>query len=277
MPQKADTPAESPTTRPPEKAGSPGSSLALLPRDLVVAAMFMTRLPIPWRGHLELKQLARAFWTLPLIGALIGGITGGLLIAGVELGLPALAAALIALAAAALLTGALHEDGLADCADAFGGGQSRERKLEIMHDSRIGTYGVIALIVVLGLRVVLLAALSVIGWWAVACVAAAAAASRGLIPLAMRLSAPARTDGLGAGAGTPPWLAVLIAGALALAAALGAAWPYAGLIAFVAAMIGAGSLLWLARRQIGGYTGDVLGAVQQVSEVVFLAALVCAL
>ena len=277
MPQKAETPATPPPDDEPGQPGRSKPSLPNLPLDLVVTTIFMTRLPVPWRGDIDPQRLARAFWTLPVIGVLVGGVAGGALYAGTTLGLPPLAAAFFALAAAALLTGALHEDGLADCADAFGGGQSRERKLEIMRDSRIGTYGVVALIFALGLRVVLFAALAGYGWWAIAHIAAAAAVSRGLIPLAMRLSRPARQDGLGAGAGIPPWLAVMVAAGLALSAALGAAWPLAGLIAFASAMVAAGAMVVLAGRQIGGYTGDVLGALQQVSELAFLAALVCAL
>ena len=248
-----------------------------LPLDPVVTAIFMTRLPFPWRGHIDTPRLARAQWSLPLVGGLIGAFAGLLLWGGVALGLPALAAAFVALGGTALLTGALHEDGLADCADAFGGGQDKSQKLEILRDSRIGTYGAVALVAALGLRAVLFAALAGQGGWAVAWLAAAAAVSRGLIPVAMRLSQPVRRDGLGTMAGVPSLPVAATAAFLSVAAALAAAWIWPGLIALAAAGMGAAAVHWIARRQIGGYTGDVLGASQQISELGFLAGLTVAL
>ena len=260
-----------------EESGSSPPSWRSLPLDPVVTAIFMTRLPIPWRGHIDTPRLARAQWSLPLVGAAIGAAAGLLLWGGVALSLPPLAAAFIALGAAALLTGALHEDGLADCADAFGGGQDRDRKLEILRDSRIGTYGAVALVAALGLRVALFAALAGSGGWAVAWLAAAAAVSRGLIPVAMRLSRPVRRDGLGTMVGVPSIAVAAVAALLSLAAGLAAGWPWAGLIGLGAAVAGAAAMHLLAWRQIGGYTGDVLGASQQISELAFLAGLAAAL
>lgn len=248
-----------------------------LPLDPVVTTIFMTRVPIRWRGHIDTPRLARAQWSLPLVGALIGGLAGLLLWGGIALGLPALAAAFIALGGTALLTGALHEDGLADCADAFGGGQTRDQKLEILRDSRIGAYGAVALVTALGLRAVLFAALAGYGGWTIVYLAAAAAVSRGLIPVAMRLSQPVRRDGLGTMAGAPSMTVAGAAGLLSIAAALAAGAPWAGLIALGAAAVGAGAVHLLARRQIGGYTGDILGASQQVSELAFLAGVTAAL
>lgn len=260
-----------------------------LPLDPVVTAIFMTRVPLPWRGHIGTPRLARAQWSLPVIGALIGGFSGLIVWGGASIGLPALAAAFIAVGATALLTGALHEDGLADCADAFGGGQNKDQKLEILRDSRIGTYGGVALVCALGLRATLFAALAASGWWVVPCLAAAAAVSRGLIPAAMRISRPVRRDGLGTMAGIPSTFVAATAGLLALAAALAVGWPmsglliglaggpWAGLVALAAATTFAAAVHVLAWRQIGGYTGDVLGASQQVSELAFLAALVAML
>ncbi len=111
-------------------------------RDLRTATAFMTRLPV---GAPEGGDLAAACWAFPVAGLLIGAIAGGLLAAAWTFGAPPLVAALLALAAMAALTGALHEDGLADTADGLGGG-SPERKLEIMRDSRVGAFGVLALV-----------------------------------------------------------------------------------------------------------------------------------
>ncbi|WP_102110440.1 adenosylcobinamide-GDP ribazoletransferase, partial [Oceaniglobus roseus] len=174
----------------------------------------------------------------------------------------------------AALTGGLHEDGLADTVDGFWGGWTRERRLEIMADSRIGTYGVIALVLSLGLRWSALATLFAagIGWGALI---AAAALSR--VPMAALSCAlpPARPSGLSARVGRPAQSTV----GLALLAALLLAIPCAGapvLPAAVLIALAASGLARLALRRIGGQTGDVLGAAQQLAEttalIVFAAA-----
>ena len=113
--------------------------------ETLAALHFLTRLPIPFVRTLDLPPLAEAMRFFPLAGAIIGAIISAVLIGANMLGLPSLLAAALALAAGVLVTGALHEDGLADVADGFGGGRTREHRLEIMRDSRIGTYGTIAL------------------------------------------------------------------------------------------------------------------------------------
>jgi hypothetical protein len=114
--------------------------------ETLLALSFLTRLPIPFVRTLDMPPLAQAMRFFPLAGALIGCISAGVLIGANMLGLPSLLAAVIALSVGTLVTGALHEDGLADVADGFGGGKTREARLEIMRDSRIGTYGTIALV-----------------------------------------------------------------------------------------------------------------------------------
>jgi adenosylcobinamide-GDP ribazoletransferase len=191
-------------------------------------------------------------------------------------------AALLAVAAGLGLTGALHEDGLADVADGFGGGASRERKLEIMRDSRIGTYGVLALIVMVGLKTTafaILAAQSV--WLAFAVILAAAAMSRVAPAGILYLLAPARRDGLSLEAGRPGRGTMLQALALATVISVVVLSPVSvlfGLIAVpLAGLAGLGAVVWLARRQIGGQTGDVAGASQVVSEAAILLAAVMTL
>ncbi len=175
-------------------------------------------------------------------------------------------AALLTLAATALITGALHEDGLADTADGLGGGRTRERKLEIMRDSRIGTYGVCALILSFGLRWSALAAIA--NPWAVAlALCAAHTAARAGVPAFMSLVPPARSDGLSASAGSPPGRSVAIAfaaGTLALALALG---PGKALVSLILLSLAGLMLARLAIRQIGGQTGDILGAFEQTGEI----------
>src|SRR6185312_2048709 len=239
-------------------------------RDEFFAALtFLTRLPLG-RAQTDtpLLSLADTVWAFPVVGLAIGGIA---YVIAFALGLPALAAALVAVATTALITGALHEDGLADTADGFGGGATREAKLDIMRDSRIGTFGVLALIFSIGLRVVAIADIGT-RWHVFAALIVAHALSRGVLPAAMHRLDPARDDGLGAGAGRPEQNQVLIALAIALAIAVVAIGLRAGLSAAIVAGIVALAIGWLAQRQIGGQTGDVLGAIEQGAETAALLA-----
>ena len=129
--------------------------------DIRHCLAFLTRLPVPLPADAARPEaLARAAWAFPLVGIVVGGVAGLALLAAEALGLDPLAGSVVAVAAAVLLTGGLHEDGLADVADGFGGGHDRAGKLAIMRDSRIGSYGVLALILSVGLRVSLLASLA---------------------------------------------------------------------------------------------------------------------
>ncbi len=242
-------------------------------RDEFLAAFtFLTRLPLgSVRTDAPPPSLADASWAFPFVGLVIGTIGGIAYAIASALALPALAAALIAVATTALVTGALHEDGLADTADGFGGGATRESKLDIMRDSRIGTFGVLALIVSIGLRVVAIADAGT-RWHVVAALIAAHALSRGALPAAMHRLDPARADGLGAGAGRPEQNQVLIALAVALIVAVIATGLRAGLTAALVVAIVAVAIGWLAQRQIGGQTGDVLGAIEQGAETAALLA-----
>jgi adenosylcobinamide-GDP ribazoletransferase len=239
--------------------------LAELSHDCKVALAFLTRLPVheprAWRD----LDLAASVPLFPVVGALIGlaGAIGYAL--ATWLGLPPWPAAAIALATTIWLTGALHEDGLADVADGFGGGRTREDKLRIMRDPRVGSYGAIALVLAVLARAGALAALA--APWAVgAALVTAGAASRAALPPVMASLPNARTDGLAAGAGRPHPLrataAVLVAALVAIVL-LGEAAP----AALLGGAAGALAIALLARRQIGGYTGDVLGAVQQLAEI----------
>ncbi len=248
------------------------ASLSSSPRDFWLAFGFLTRLSGPSLRSVDPGRLGSALRLAPLVG-LVVGVCGALVswVALAGLGLPALPAALLTVGATIWVTGALHEDGLADVADGFGGAFERSRKLAIMRDSRIGAYGVTALILSIGLRAAALAALA--GPEAAAAVLIAAhSLSRGLLAPAMLVLVPARDDGLAAAAGRPrpvdALTAVLLALVLAgLAVGGGLALSF-GLAALAAAAVAA----LIAARQIGGYTGDVLGAVQQAAETAVLLA-----
>ncbi len=246
--------------------------LAVWWTDLKIATAFLTRLPIRLDDSGGLSALARAARWFPLVGFGIGLLGGILYALAVGLDLPPLLAAIVAAAATVAVTGALHEDGLADTVDGFGGGGDRDRKLQIMRDSRIGTYGVIALVLALGARVVALASFEDNGD-AVAALILCEAASRALVVAVMQRAPLARSDGLAASAGRPAQATMLWALGLAGIIGLGLAY-FDGVAAMVAGAIVAWAITWLARRQIGGVTGDVLGAVQQGSAVAMLLALV---
>jgi adenosylcobinamide-GDP ribazoletransferase len=177
----------------------------------------------------------------------------------------------LALMAGLALTGALHEDGLADTVDGFGGGQTPEQKLAIMRDSRHGTFGVIALVLSLGLRASVFATIGDPIRVALSLIAAHSAA-RGALPMLMYLLAPARAEGLGAAAGRPSLVVATVAAVIGAGIALAVLGPVAGAIAL--AVDGAALALagLLAQQQIGGYTGDVLGFFEQIGETVILLA-----
>ena len=245
-----------------------------LQADLRVAFVFLTRLPLRVDGEIGAGRLAAAAWAFPVVGLAVGGLAAVAYALADGIGLPAPLAALIAVAAAVWLTGALHEDALADVADGFGGGRDRAAKLAIMRDSRLGSYGALALIFSVGLRTAALMALAP-GAVAVALIAAAAA-SRGAVPALMHLLPPARADGMSRHAGQPTTTQMSWAIGIAIVAALVLLGIDRGLPALVAAAAAAAVVGWLARRQIGGQTGDVLGSAQQAAEVAFLLALVAA-
>ncbi|HXQ52601.1 MAG TPA: adenosylcobinamide-GDP ribazoletransferase [Stellaceae bacterium] len=239
--------------------------------ELLIAARFLTRLPFGAATAPEPGDLARASWALPLVGAAIGVACAAIFAVAMSVHMPPLCAALLAVGTGTLVTGALHEDGLADTADGLGGGADREAKLAIMRDSRSGAYGVLAVVFSVGLRAAAVATLAS-GGAALAAFVAAHAVGRGGLPAVLYLVPAARSDGLGAAAGRPE--AEEMAWALGLAAviALAALGLGAGIAALVIAGLTMAALAALAERQIGGHTGDVLGAIEQGGETAMLLA-----
>jgi adenosylcobinamide-GDP ribazoletransferase len=233
-----------------------------------VAVDFFTRLPVrPEKIH----PLGACTLAFAPAGALIGLIVGLVFIVLHGLGLPGLVCAFLALGSGLLLTGALHEDGFADCADALGARQ-RDQALSIMRDSRVGSYGVLALILSLALRASALIALP--PTVALAALIGAHAFSRGALAIAMDRLEPLRGDGLGFTAGRPAQslLALGIGAGILLIACLFFAKLGVG---FFALVLGGLTLLFAidtARRRFGGQTGDVLGAIQHCVEIATLVA-----
>ena len=242
-------------------------------RDLKVALLFLTRFPVQIDGTVTMRDLAAAVYAFPIVGAMVG-LLGGLAFGGASLvGLPPLPSALIALATMILVTGALHEDGLADTADGLGAGASRERALEIMADSRIGSFGALALMVSLLARLIALAPMWEPGE-VMAVLIAAAMTSRAMMPVVMLLQPSAKAGGLAAAAGQPEPLRVMLGLFIAIG---GVIWllplPVALKALLSAAALSLALAAWLGRR-LGGCTGDTLGAVQQTAEIAFLFAIV---
>jgi adenosylcobinamide-GDP ribazoletransferase len=252
-------------------------------QQLRQALRFLTRLPVPdealeeSHGVPRLDAIGAAF---PVAGAIVGLIAALAMIASAGAGLPALAVALVGLGAVMLATGGLHEDGLADIADGFGGGRTRERMLEIMKDPRVGTFGVLALVLAVGLKAALLADLVVrLGVFSAAMAfLAAAILSRAALLWPLHVLPSARETGASASAGQPGRSTMMRAGIIASMLAGLVLVPGAGFVPLIcaglAAGLGAVLVAALSARHINGQTGDVAGATQQVAELLVLAALV---
>jgi adenosylcobinamide-GDP ribazoletransferase len=230
------------------------------------AVQFLTRIPV--RRDTAADTARTVVW-FPVVGGLLGAVVG-LLAAGLDHLLPAAVAAAVAVLAGVLITGAFHEDGLADTADAIAGGQTRQRRFEILRDPRHGSYGVAALCGSIVLRVVAVASLGPAT--AFAGLVAAHALGRGAAVVTMGAVPVARPDGLGADYARSVGPA-LAAGSGAIAVVIGAlatGWWVAPVVAIAAA--GTAAVAVIAWRALGGITGDVLGAVEQVAECLVLVA-----
>ncbi len=239
---------------------APGPA-ALIWRQWWSALAFLTRLPCP---AFTPQPLGQAAWAFPAVGFAVGCIGAAVMAVAQYLGIGALASAAIATALIVWATGALHEDGLADCADAFGLPRSAERTQAILKDPRMGAFGVVALCLSLLLRVALATEAGPLA------LIAAEGVSRAAMGLAMAASSPAGT-GLATAAGKASPAAAVIAGALALGLSVGLAGPLL-LWGALTATAFAAVLLRASKRRLDGYTGDVLGAVQQLALLALLTA-----
>lgn len=264
---------------------------AALMAQFTRAWLFFTRIPLPdWWNKPDVAEapnqepdqepdkgvgmvpLADTVRTWPVVGILVGALAGAALWIAANVGLSPLAASFVALIVAALATGALHEDGLADVADGFGGGADKAKKLRIMRDSHIGAYGVLALVLGVGFKAGSLSGFTSPAL-AAATVIAAHTLSRAALPMLMVVLAPVRRTGLGRGAGQPTREDAMMAAGVGVLVAVLALGIGPGLVASVLAALGVAGVGWLAHRQIGGLTGDVLGAAQQVAEILVFAGL----
>jgi adenosylcobinamide-GDP ribazoletransferase len=243
-------------------------------KSFFAALSFMSRLPVParWSRGLEIDEYERGIVTFPLVGLLLGAIAGLVMLAlHAWCGLPL--AALLAVLALALLTGGFHLDGLADTCDGIFSARRRERMLEIMRDSRLGTHGGLALIFVLVAKILVISELALRGTSMLAALAAACAVARGMSVLLMYRQRYAREQGLGnvfIGKVTFRQTVITLALSLVLATLL---LGLHGLAAAVITLLAVWALGQALKRTLGGQTGDTLGAVIELGEVIFLLAL----
>jgi adenosylcobinamide-GDP ribazoletransferase len=239
----------------------------MIARSLGLAFAFLTILPVRLKGELPPLGVAAAWF--PLVGAIVAALAGVLgYLAEPSLG--PTPAAVVAVGALVILTGGLHQDGLADCADGLGARGDRERRLEIMRDSSIGTFGALALGLWLLLFVSVLASFDRTD--ALRTLVAAAATARAAALLHATLARPARPDGLGAGFTVHP-AALAFALLTAIAIALAVARPARGAAALAAALAVALLVTTWSRRTLGGRTGDTLGATVALAEIAAAAAI----
>lgn len=243
------------------------------PSDIAAAIGLLTRLPVRVDTDRALARGARAAWAWPLAGVVVNALAALLASLALAMGLPVAVAALLLVATQIVVTGAMHEDGLADSLDGLWGGWDRARRLAIMKDSQIGTYGVLGLVLAVLLRGMLWAALLAVTLWPAA-LAIGALSRVPMVALSWAM-VPARDGGLSRSVGRPGRATLTLAAALAmLIGCIAVGW-----IALVIAVILTGvTAAWglIAKAKIGGQTGDILGASQQWAEIAALACLASA-
>ncbi len=236
-------------------------------RLLATALMFLTRLPVARLAYPDAQSLGHSARYFPIVGLTVGAIGAGIFALGALYLTPFLAAMLTVLGLV-VVTGAFHEDGLADTADGLGGGLTIERKLEIMKDSRIGSYGAIALVISLLLRVGALVPLDAYQAFVALVVAHTLARTSSLwlmlfLPYVRSGSNKPMADAMS-------WREGAIGTGFALAICAALAFSPGTIIAFLAAVFTTLLVGWYFKSQLGGITGDTLGAGNQAVEVVVL-------
>ena len=241
----------------------------LIWHDFKHGLALLTRIPVKLEPkHLQSRG-ALAFWSFPVVGLIIGSMVFSVIYAGANY-LPAAILAILATVTSVMLTGAIHDDGLADCADGFWGARKVRRRLEIMKDSSIGTYGTSALILTNLLRIACL--FSVIEAGATLLLIPVYIASRYWIVGIMWAYPHARSEGLAVHVGKTQQITVINGGIVTLG--LAAFFGTTAIAAAALSALGALFVINLAMRKIRGFTGDVLGAAQVVAELTGLLALV---
>ncbi len=236
-------------------------------QDFLLALSFFTRTPLGKTRDFGDRTLAQVAWAFPLVGALIGALMAGVYLLLLYFGVAHNPSAWLTIGFSVLLTGGLHEDGLADMADGLAMGRDRQQKLAIMRDSRIGSYGALALVIMLAVRA---NAMASFGYetYTIWVFIGVSAASRTCLVVMMHLLPPARTDGLFANAGKPSCTHTLIA--ITITALLLVGTVHSIILSVLALAALFAIIARISRIHFGGLTGDILGALQQLSEVLLL-------
>ena len=245
--------------------------------DIAAAFMLLSRFPVTYQFAKDSPpDFISSLWAFPLVGLVIGGIGGMMLVVSGFFGLPLLVCGGLCVGVMAMASGAMHEDGLADTADGFGGGRDVDDKMRIMHDSHIGSYGVLALCLSLIIRISLfasIAALDLSNLALIGLVAAIAAAARWQILIALWAFPIAAGAKLAKVTGRPSVIAIFAAAFLWVMPMAYFAMPLAAVIAGSAALLACLGLGRLAMRQIHGISGDVMGAMIILGEIMLAAGL----
>ncbi len=246
--------------------------------EILVSLQFLTRIPIPFMRTIDPPKLGQSMRFFGIAGGVIGALNGLVLIGLNQLHVPPMMVAVLACGFGLMITGALHEDGLADSFDGLFGGRDLEHRLLIMKDSRIGTYGASALMVAMLMRVsAYIAIINLPAHYIILILAAVGAFSRAMVVDMMWATRPARSDGLSVMAGRPgrnsSLFAILTSAAFTLYAC---AFIRAdtGIFALAAAGVLTALIRRYAIRMIGGQTGDICGAVQVIAELGMLVSIV---
>jgi adenosylcobinamide-GDP ribazoletransferase len=244
--------------------------LTIIHRDIFAAAMILTRLPVVWPFGADVPNTARSYWAFPLIGIGVAAFPALIAAGLLSFGVPALASATLMILGIIVMTGGLHQDGLADLGDSFGG-RDPEHRLEIMHDSSIGSYGTLTLITAVIINVSCLAAIGTENPQMMAQVMVGVAAmSRGMMALQRWQYAPPNADGLASATGAPDQQVMLIGLLLSFLAGVVFMPAHLAIFGFVAGLIATMLLGRFLKFWIGGVNGDGLGATQQISQTVML-------
>ena len=241
-------------------------------REFLLAIQFFTRLPVHVDDKTGSKPLSSSAWSFSLVGCFIGLIGG--VVANFASGLPFFAAGLLAVGAMCALSGGLHEDGLADSADGLWGGTNPEQRLAIMHDSRVGVFGLIAVVTVICLKATAISHLlkNDGGIDAALVIITAAAISRGFLPMAMNVFPLASEKGRAAEAGVPENKGIIVGAIISIIIGLLLVGFSTSINGLIGGIIVAGGLGYIALKRLGGYNGDILGAQQQILETAILLA-----
>jgi adenosylcobinamide-GDP ribazoletransferase len=243
------------------------TTLQRIKEDILAAFMLLTRFPVNWEKVSPNTEpnINRSLWAYPIVGLVISIVGAVVYWVSTMLLLPQFSCVILSLTAMILSTGAFHEDGLADVVDGFGGGLTVDKKLEIMRDSQIGTYGGLALIISILLKVSLLSSFNT--EQVIIALIVGAMLSRVMIIIALRILPAARKNSLSVTAGKPSWNSLSVALMIAFLFAFLFLTLKVTIITFIVATLTTGGLCRIAYKQVGGVSGDILGAVQQISEI----------